>query len=186
MSERERRQVDELEAALSAIVAGQDVPSGVGEEVRDLANIAAHLLGLPGEDFRARLKADLVGATRSAGTPRRVRVAGVVGAAGLALRRPVPRQRASAGALRLGPARLRRRGDPQGHSRRRRLPCGSPNRRCARHDGRVPRDAVPRDPGGAPLLRPRRRRHVPARRRGGGAQLSSHRPISSTAIANPA
>ena len=63
MSERERRQVDELEAALSAIVAGQEVPSEVGEEVRDLAQIAAHLLGLPGEDFRARLKADLVGAT---------------------------------------------------------------------------------------------------------------------------
>ncbi len=35
----------------------------MGEEVRDLAQIAAHLLGLPGEDFRARLKADLVGAT---------------------------------------------------------------------------------------------------------------------------
>ncbi len=63
MSERERREIDELEAALSAIVAGQDVPAGVGEEVRDLANIAAHLLGLPGEDFRARLKADLVGAS---------------------------------------------------------------------------------------------------------------------------
>jgi uncharacterized glyoxalase superfamily protein PhnB len=60
MSERER--FDELEAALSAIVAGQVVPSDVGEEVRDLANIAAHLLGLPGEEFRARLKADLVGA----------------------------------------------------------------------------------------------------------------------------
>jgi len=63
MSEREQRQVDELEAALSAIVAGQEVPSEVGEEVRDLAQIAAHLLGLPGEDFRTRLKADLVGAT---------------------------------------------------------------------------------------------------------------------------
>ena len=63
MSERERQQVDELEAALSAIVAGRDIPAGVGEEVRDLASIAAHLLGLPGEDFRARLKADLVGAS---------------------------------------------------------------------------------------------------------------------------
>ena len=62
MSEREHRQVDELEAALSALVAGQEVPSEVGEEVRDLAQIAAHLLGLPGEDFRTRLKADLVGA----------------------------------------------------------------------------------------------------------------------------
>lgn len=63
MSEREQRQVDELEAALSALVAGQDMPAGVGEEVRDLASIAAHLLGLPGEEFRARLKADLVGAS---------------------------------------------------------------------------------------------------------------------------
>ena len=63
MSERERREVDELETALSAIVAGGEIPAGVGEEVRDLAQIAAHLLGLPGEDFRARLKADLVGAT---------------------------------------------------------------------------------------------------------------------------
>ena len=63
MSERERREVDELEAALSAIVAGREIPADVGEEVRDLASVAAHLLGLPGEDFRARLKADLVGAS---------------------------------------------------------------------------------------------------------------------------
>jgi uncharacterized glyoxalase superfamily protein PhnB len=68
MSERERQKVDELEAALSAIVAGRDIPAGVGEEVRDLASIAAHLLGLPGEDFRARLKADLVGASELAET----------------------------------------------------------------------------------------------------------------------
>ena len=73
MSERERRQVDELEAALSALVAGQEVPSEVGEEVRDLAQIAAHLLGLPGEDFRARLKADLVGATLPAESRGRTR-----------------------------------------------------------------------------------------------------------------
>ena len=64
MSERER--FDELEAALSAIVAGREIPGDVGEEVRDLASIAAHLLGLPGEDFRARLKADLVGASAPA------------------------------------------------------------------------------------------------------------------------
>jgi PhnB protein len=63
MSERERREVDELEAALSAIVAGREIPAEVAGEVRDLAQIAAHLLGLPGEDFRTRLKADLVGAT---------------------------------------------------------------------------------------------------------------------------
>jgi PhnB protein len=68
MSERERREVDELETALAAIVAGREIPAGVGEEVRDLAQIAAHLLGLPGEDFRARLKADLVGAMLPAGT----------------------------------------------------------------------------------------------------------------------
>jgi PhnB protein len=65
MSERER--FDELEAALSAIVAGQAMPADVGEEVRGLANIAAHLLGLPGEEFRARLKADLVSGKREAG-----------------------------------------------------------------------------------------------------------------------
>src|SRR5512134_2733017 len=67
MSEREQRRFDELEAALSAIVAGREMPAGVGEEVRDLATIAAHLLGLPGEDFRARLKADLVGEKNLAG-----------------------------------------------------------------------------------------------------------------------
>src|SRR6185369_13270525 len=76
MSERERRQVDELEAALSAIVAGQEVPSGVGEEVRDLAQIAAHLLGLPGEEFRTRLKADLVGATLPAESGAELEVEG--------------------------------------------------------------------------------------------------------------
>jgi PhnB protein len=65
MSE-DKRQFDELEAALSAMVAGNDIPAGVGEEVRDLARIAGHLLGLPGEDFRARLKADLVGASNLA------------------------------------------------------------------------------------------------------------------------
>lgn len=59
MSEQDR--FDELDAALTAILAGQAVPAGVGEEARDLALIAAHLLGLPGEEFRARLKADLVG-----------------------------------------------------------------------------------------------------------------------------
>ena len=59
----DKRQFDELEAALSAIVAGHDIPAGVGDEVRDLARIAGHLLGLPAEDFRARLKADLVGAS---------------------------------------------------------------------------------------------------------------------------
>jgi uncharacterized glyoxalase superfamily protein PhnB len=69
MSEREQRRFDELEAALSAIVAGREMPTGVGEEVRDLATIAAHLLGLPGEDFRARLKADLVGETNLAAEP---------------------------------------------------------------------------------------------------------------------
>jgi uncharacterized glyoxalase superfamily protein PhnB len=64
MSDRERLepQFDELEAALSALAAGRDMPAEVGGEVRELALIAAHLLGLPGEDFRARLKADLVGA----------------------------------------------------------------------------------------------------------------------------
>ena len=66
MSDREQRRFDELEAALSAIAAGQDIPAGIGEEVRDLARIAGHLLGLPGEDFRARLKADLVGASNLA------------------------------------------------------------------------------------------------------------------------
>ena len=76
MSERERRQVDELEAALSAIVAGQEVPSEVGEEVRDLAQIAAHLLGLPGEEFRTRLKADLVGATLPAESGAELEVEG--------------------------------------------------------------------------------------------------------------
>jgi PhnB protein len=66
MSEREERRLDELEAALSAMVAGKEIPAGVGEEVRDLARIAGHLLGLPGEDFRARLKADLVGSSNLA------------------------------------------------------------------------------------------------------------------------
>ena len=103
MSEREQRQVDELEAALSAIVAGQEVPAGVGEEVRDLAQIAAHLLGLPGEDFRARLKADLVGATlptECRDRDRRDLAGGEGRSSRLALRRAVPRHRASAGALR--------------------------------------------------------------------------------------
>jgi PhnB protein len=62
----DQRQFDQLEAALSAMVSGHDIPAGVGEEVRDLARIAGHLLGLPGEDFRARLKADLVGASNLA------------------------------------------------------------------------------------------------------------------------
>jgi PhnB protein len=59
MSESDR--FDELEAALTAVLAGRDVPAKVGVEVRDLALLAAHLLGLPKEEFRARLKADLMG-----------------------------------------------------------------------------------------------------------------------------
>ncbi len=58
MSERER--FDELEAALSAVFSGRDVPTDVGEEPRDLALLAGYLLGLPREEFRASLKADLV------------------------------------------------------------------------------------------------------------------------------
>jgi PhnB protein len=58
MSERER--FDELESALNAVISGRDVPNDVGVEPRDLALLAGYLLGLPREEFRARLKADLV------------------------------------------------------------------------------------------------------------------------------
>jgi PhnB protein len=58
MSERER--FDELEAALAAVFSGRDVPNDVGDEPRDLALLAGYLLGLPREEFRASLKADLV------------------------------------------------------------------------------------------------------------------------------
>jgi PhnB protein len=58
MSERER--FDELEAALAAVFSGRDVPGDVGDEPRDLALLAGYLLGLPREEFRASLKADLV------------------------------------------------------------------------------------------------------------------------------
>ena len=64
MSERER--FDELETALSAVFSGRDVPKDVGEEPRDLALLAGYLLGLPREEFRAALKADLV---RPGGAP---------------------------------------------------------------------------------------------------------------------
>ncbi len=58
MSERER--FDELESALNAVISGHDVPTDVGDEPRDLALLAGYLLGLPREEFRAALKADLV------------------------------------------------------------------------------------------------------------------------------
>src|SRR5262245_24520234 len=67
MSERER--FDELESALKAVFSGRDVPKDVGDEPRDLALLAGYLLGLPREEFRAALKADLVrphGASREA------------------------------------------------------------------------------------------------------------------------
>ena len=58
MSERER--FDELEAALNAVFSGHGVPTDVGDEPRDLALLAGYLLGLPREEFRASLKADLL------------------------------------------------------------------------------------------------------------------------------
>src|SRR5262245_32692906 len=58
MSERER--FDELESALNAVFSGRDVPTNVDDESRDLALLAGYLLGLPREEFRAALKADLV------------------------------------------------------------------------------------------------------------------------------
>ncbi len=58
MSERER--FDELESALNAVFSGRDMPNDVGDEPRDLARLAGYLLGLPREEFRASLKADLV------------------------------------------------------------------------------------------------------------------------------
>jgi PhnB protein len=60
MSERDPERFDELESALTAVFSGRDVPKDVGEEPRDLALLAGYLLGLPREEFRASLKAELV------------------------------------------------------------------------------------------------------------------------------
>jgi PhnB protein len=58
MSDHDR--FDELEAALAAVFAGRDVPEDVGADSRDLARLAGYLLGMPREEFRTRLKTELV------------------------------------------------------------------------------------------------------------------------------
>src|ERR1700722_13716725 len=66
----ERDLMEQLDQAFEAMLAGSSAPAG--PEVTELARIAGWLRDLPDEDFRARLRRDLLGAIRDSEQENRI------------------------------------------------------------------------------------------------------------------
>jgi len=66
----ERKTSEQLDDAVEALMADRDLPTELTPPVAELLTIAADLRDLPTAAFKARLKAELLGAASSSDLPR--------------------------------------------------------------------------------------------------------------------